>query len=615
MRGNAVRRPVPRLPPRVPSAVGGGPVRLVFQCWDAPDGRRGTREGGAPRAGRPARATVGPVARRSRGSAALERRIAELQAALDAERRRADALAQELASAQDEFSRTLSRINDLFWTVEILPDGEITLTYLSADASGVVGKRRATRGSTRSPSARAWAIPTTPRRTPPSPPRCWPGEPAEVEERLVGYDGVVRWTWSRGTPRREGDRLFFDGVTTNITERHELAEQREAVLDREREQVAMLEEMHRSRDDFIALAGHELRTPLTVIQGYAEHLLDDPTMGPEQIAQLEIVVRRARSMSDLIDDLFDLAKLDAPLTPIAFASVRARPGRRGGGARPRAARASARHHLRDRHRAGARGRRPRPAAAHVRQRPRQRREVQPSAGEVDCQRPARRGHRRPGGRRPGHRHPGRRAGPRLRAALPRHQRHRRPLPGHRPGALHRAGDRRGPRGHRDGGQRGPTAAPCSRSGCPLQRPTARRLAEPWDSLHATADRVAGMLRHVAGSEARVYGSVLLGPAGQTAAPAAGPHPGAADRPARRHQPDRRRAGLRALHLGHPEPGRRARHRRSRWPSASPSTWASPSFVGAGWGTAGALRALRWSIEDREPDERGAARSRSGCRGS
>src|SRR6478609_1648882 len=33
--------PVPRLPPRVPSAVGGGPVRLVFQCLVAPDGRRG----------------------------------------------------------------------------------------------------------------------------------------------------------------------------------------------------------------------------------------------------------------------------------------------------------------------------------------------------------------------------------------------------------------------------------------------------------------------------------------------------------------------------------------------------------------------------------------------
>ena len=43
------------------------------------------------------------------------------------------------------------------------------------------------------------------------------GRRAEVEERLIGLDGVTRWTWSRGTPRREGDRLFFDGVTTNIT--------------------------------------------------------------------------------------------------------------------------------------------------------------------------------------------------------------------------------------------------------------------------------------------------------------------------------------------------------------------------------------------------------------
>lgn len=83
----------------------------------------------------------------------------------------------------------------------------------------------------------------------------------------------------------------------------------------------MLEEMHRSRDDFIALAGHELRTPLTVIQGYAEHLLDDPATTPEQAQQLEIVVRRARSMSDLIDDLFDLATLAAPLPAFAFAPV------------------------------------------------------------------------------------------------------------------------------------------------------------------------------------------------------------------------------------------------------------------------------------------------------
>jgi signal transduction histidine kinase len=258
--------------------------------------------------------------RRSQDQAELARINGELQTSLEAERRRADALEEELARTRAEFDRTLARVNDLFWTVEVLPGGEMTLVYLSADASGVVGTdvregldALAFREGLGHPDDAGINAAFTR--------AILAGEPAEVEERLVGYDGVTRWTWSRGTPRREGDRLFFDGITTNITERHELAEQREALLDRERAQVAMLEEMHRSRDDFIALAGHELRTPLTVIQGYAEHLLDDPATTPEQAQQLQIVVRRARSMSDLIDDLFDLATLDAPLSAIAFAPV------------------------------------------------------------------------------------------------------------------------------------------------------------------------------------------------------------------------------------------------------------------------------------------------------
>jgi signal transduction histidine kinase len=246
--------------------------------------------------------------------------VQRLQAALEAERRRADELERELAQARNQFDRTLARVNDLFWTVEVLPDGDLTLTYISSDASGVVGvdvragldALALRQGLSHPDDAEINAAFTA---------AMLRGEPAEVEERLVGYDGVTRWTWSRGTPRREGDRLFFDGITTNISERHELAEQREALLDREREQVAMLEEMHRSRDDFIALAGHELRTPLTVVQGYAEHLLEDPAATDEQRQQLEIVVRRARSMSDLIDDLFDLAKLDSPLSAVAFAPV------------------------------------------------------------------------------------------------------------------------------------------------------------------------------------------------------------------------------------------------------------------------------------------------------
>jgi len=45
-------------------------------------------------------------------------------------------------------------------------------------------------------------------------------QPAEVEYRLVGYDGRIRWVWDRMRPRRSPDgRLLVDGIVADITER------------------------------------------------------------------------------------------------------------------------------------------------------------------------------------------------------------------------------------------------------------------------------------------------------------------------------------------------------------------------------------------------------------
>jgi diguanylate cyclase (GGDEF)-like protein/PAS domain S-box-containing protein len=45
-------------------------------------------------------------------------------------------------------------------------------------------------------------------------------QPAEVEYRLVGYDGRVRWVWDRMRPRRSPDgRLLVDGIVADITAR------------------------------------------------------------------------------------------------------------------------------------------------------------------------------------------------------------------------------------------------------------------------------------------------------------------------------------------------------------------------------------------------------------
>jgi diguanylate cyclase (GGDEF)-like protein/PAS domain S-box-containing protein len=50
-------------------------------------------------------------------------------------------------------------------------------------------------------------------------------QPAEVEYRLVGYDGRTRWVWDRMRPRRTTDgRLLVDGIVADVTERKRAAD-------------------------------------------------------------------------------------------------------------------------------------------------------------------------------------------------------------------------------------------------------------------------------------------------------------------------------------------------------------------------------------------------------
>ena len=52
------------------------------------------------------------------------------------------------------------------------------------------------------------------------------GEPAELEYRLVGYDGRTRWVWDRMRPRRTEDgRLLIDGIVADVTERKHAADE------------------------------------------------------------------------------------------------------------------------------------------------------------------------------------------------------------------------------------------------------------------------------------------------------------------------------------------------------------------------------------------------------
>src|SRR3546814_5451396 len=70
--------------------------------------------------------------------------------------------------------------------------------------------------------------------------------------------------------------------------------------------VMRLEQMRR---DFVANVSHELRTPLTVVHGYLDML--DPEEQPEWAPILEEMRHQSQRMTQLVEDLLTLSRLEA----------------------------------------------------------------------------------------------------------------------------------------------------------------------------------------------------------------------------------------------------------------------------------------------------------------
>jgi signal transduction histidine kinase len=86
-------------------------------------------------------------------------------------------------------------------------------------------------------------------------------------------------------------------------------------------------EMEDQRRELIAWVGHDLQTPLASMRAIVEALADDMVVDPEvRRRYLETAKRDIRSLSQLIDDLFELAQLDAggltlDIEPNSFSDV------------------------------------------------------------------------------------------------------------------------------------------------------------------------------------------------------------------------------------------------------------------------------------------------------
>ena len=81
-----------------------------------------------------------------------------------------------------------------------------------------------------------------------------------------------------------------------------------------------LRRLDQLKSEFLAMVSHELRTPLTAIIGYSRLLTRQVhgPLSPRQLEHQEAIFRGAQRLSDLINDLLDVSRLEAgrvELTP------------------------------------------------------------------------------------------------------------------------------------------------------------------------------------------------------------------------------------------------------------------------------------------------------------
>ena len=101
------------------------------------------------------------------------------------------------------------------------------------------------------------------------------------------------------TPLQVGERMFFAAFLRDITQRKRVEES--------------VQEANRMKSEFLANMSHELRTPLNGIIGFTEFLIDEKPgpLRPKQKEYLGDVLNSARHLLQLINDVLDLAKVEA----------------------------------------------------------------------------------------------------------------------------------------------------------------------------------------------------------------------------------------------------------------------------------------------------------------
>jgi len=147
---------------------------------------------------------------------------------------------------------------------------------------------------------------------------------AFVREKTEGLaDAAASWQGEFPLTRPDGTLLFLEwslsahvepgvriGIALDASERMQLAQRRQDLLEREQAARATAEHHSRTKDDFIAVLSHELRTPLNAIVGWV-HILNRRGGSPELLKGLDAIDRNVRTQVRIISDILDVSRISS----------------------------------------------------------------------------------------------------------------------------------------------------------------------------------------------------------------------------------------------------------------------------------------------------------------
>jgi two-component system, sensor histidine kinase and response regulator len=203
------------------------------------------------------------------------------------------ALATERSTTHQRTREVLERISDGFYAL----DQDWRFTYVNEAAERLLGVTRAALLG-----QRLWtAFPEIDET-----PLAVAYRQALTEGRTIGldFDSPVAGGWLevRVYPSPDGLSVFFRDISDRKAT--------EAALRAAKEEA---EAASRLKSLLLSTAAHELRTPLTAIRGYADLLAAGPidALTAEQRTDLALLAKAAKRLSDLVETLLDLSRIEA----------------------------------------------------------------------------------------------------------------------------------------------------------------------------------------------------------------------------------------------------------------------------------------------------------------